>query len=186
MFMDKNGDEIDFESLRIESNRLLLRPVTMDDAQVIFENFTPTVTRYMSPPSPKGIDETEEFLKSTIKKRANYRDIVFAICNRETHEFLGACGLHKIDEPHPELGIWLKESAHGNRFGREAITTLVTWTRHHIRHEGLIYPVDRNNIASRKIPESLDGEIFEERIGKKMNEGTLDLVIYKIPNQQTR
>lgn len=81
------------------------------------------------------------------------------------------------------MGIWIKGSAHGNRFGREAITILVEWTKHHIPHEYLVYPVERENIPSRKVPESLGGEIFEERIGKKMDGGALDLVIYKIPNQ---
>ncbi|MGA1196540.1 MAG: GNAT family N-acetyltransferase [Candidatus Latescibacterota bacterium] len=183
MFVDKNGNEIDFETLHIESPRLYLRPVTLDDAQVIFENFTPDITQYMSPPSPKEIEETQTFLRETIAKRANFQELVLAICNRETDEFLGVCGIHQIGEAHPELGIWLKASAHGHRFGREAITALTKWTRQHIRHEYLIYPVDRNKIASRKIPESLDGKIFNERIGKKMDGDSLDLVFYKIPNQ---
>lgn len=183
MFVDKNGDEIDFETLRIESDRLFLRPVTMDDAQVIFENFTPEITRYMDPPSPKQIEETETFLRGTIKKRTHHREIVFAICHSETSEFLGGCGLHEIGNPHPELGIWLKKSAHGNRFGREAITALVVWTRRHISHEYLVYPVERPNIPSRKIPESLGGEIFKEHKGNKRDNIPLDLVVYKIPNQ---
>jgi RimJ/RimL family protein N-acetyltransferase len=101
MFIDKNGDEIDFETLRIESERLFLRSVTMDDAQVIFENFTPEITRYMGPPSPKEIGETAAFLRGTIKKRANHREIVFAICNRKTDEFWGACGMHNIGDTSP-------------------------------------------------------------------------------------
>jgi len=183
MFVDKNGNKIGFETLNIESLRLYLRPVSMDDAQIIFENFTPDITQYMSPASPKEIEETQEFLRGTIEKRAKYRELVLAICNRETDEFLGVCGLHNMGETCPELGIWLKKSAHGNRFGREAITALTKWTRQHIRHEYLVYPVDRNNTSSRKIPESLGGVIFKEQIGKKMDGGSLDLVFYKIPNQ---
>ena len=183
MFVDKNGDKIDFDTLHIESPRLYLRPVIWDDAQVIFENFTPDITLYMSPPSPKEIEETQTFLRGTIAKRANFQELVLAICNCETDEFLGVCGLHQIGEAHPELGIWLKVSAHGNRFGQEAITALTKWTRKHIQHEYLVYPVDRNNIPSRKIPESLCGEIFKAQIGKKMDGGSLDLVFYKIPNQ---
>lgn len=184
MFTDKNGIEIDFEALRIESDRLFLRPLTMQDAQVIFENFTPTITRYTTPSSPKEISETETFLRGTIQKRQDHRELVMAICNRNTGEFLGVCGLHEIGKKHPELGIWIKESAQGNRFGREAITALVNWGQQHLTYEYLVYPVDRNNIPSRKIPESLNGEIFKESLGNKMDGGTLDLVFYKILNQE--
>ena len=44
----------------------------------------------------------------------------------------------------------------------------------------LIYPVDRANIPSRKIPESLGGIIFEEKKTKTMSGGVLDEVVYKI------
>ena len=31
------------------------------------------------------------------------------------------------DSVSPELGLWLKESAHGQGFGREVVTALVEW-----------------------------------------------------------
>ena len=134
----------------------------------------------MGPSSPDQIEETLEFLHGTIAKRKQNEELVFAICKCDTHQFLGACGLHKIGTPHPVLGIWIKQSAHDNRYGRKAISALADWANQHLDYEYLTYPVDRNNIPSCKIPKSLGGEIFEEYSGKKMDGDTLDLVVYKI------
>ncbi len=41
------------------------------------------------------------------------------ILDRETGRFLGCAGLHELEAARPELGVWLKKSAHGNGFGRE-------------------------------------------------------------------
>ena len=99
----------------------------------------------------------------------------------ENHEFLGICGLHIRTTPAtPELGIWLKKSAHGQKLGREAIHCLVDWAKTNLDAAFLIYPVDRQNIPSRKIPESLGGVIFREDKVKNMSGHILDEVIYRI------
>jgi hypothetical protein len=57
---------------------------------------------------------------------------------------------------------------------------LVDWSNKHINLDYFIYPVDRRNIASRKIPESLNGKIIQEYQVKISSEKTLDMVVYKI------
>ena len=44
-----------------------------------------------------------------------------------------------------------------------------------------IYPVDKANVASRKIPESLWGTVFAEKQVQTMSGDILDEVIYKRP-----
>lgn len=53
----------------IETERLLLVPITMDYAEEIFKEFTPELTTYMLPKSPEKISETEDFIKGSMKKR---------------------------------------------------------------------------------------------------------------------
>ena len=106
---------------------------------------------------------------------------MFAILSKKKGEFLGCCGLHgegKIRTP--ELSIWLKKSAHGSGYGREAIQTLMNWSRNNIDFDYFIYPVDRKNIASSKIPESLGGEIMAELKVETPNGKILEEVVYKI------
>ena len=80
------------------------------------------------------------------------------------------------DSSSPELGLWLRESAHGQGFGREVVTALAGWAHKHLGKESFIYPVAVENTASRRIAEALHGEIIEKRTNPKY-----DSVVYKIP-----
>ena len=68
-------------------------------------------------------------------------------------------------------------------YRKETIQILISWAGEHLEFDYLIYPVDRANIASRKIPEALGGIIFEERKQETMSGGYLDLVVYKFSNE---
>ena len=181
-FVARSGTKLDLNSVAIETERLTLQPVTDDYAQDMFKEFTPEVTRYMFPSSPKEISETKGFIAETTKLRSENADLVLVILSQETSEFLGVCGLHARKNPRqPEFGIWLKASAHGNGYGREAITGLYHWALETIEADFFVYPVDKDNAPSRKIPESLGGEIFAEEKKATMSGGELDIVTYKIP-----
>jgi hypothetical protein len=44
----------------------------------------------------------------------------------------------------------------------------------------LVYPVDRRNIPSRRIPESMGGEILEEKRVATMRGTELDEIVYRL------
>ena len=69
-------------------------------------------------------------------------------------------GLEDADSVSPEIGRWLKESEHGQGFGREVVTALVEWGHATLGKESFTYPVAIQNIASRRIAENLHGEII--------------------------
>jgi Acetyltransferase (GNAT) domain len=51
----------------------------------------------------------------------------FVTWRLENRECLGMASLEDADSVSPELGLWLKESAHGQGFGREVVAALVEW-----------------------------------------------------------
>jgi ribosomal-protein-alanine N-acetyltransferase len=166
----------------ISSPRLILKPVSQEYAQIIFTEFTPQVTRYMTPRSPTHLSETQEFIADCIRKRTTGDDFVFVILDAINQDFIGVCGVHGSDNPRlPEFGIWTKTSAHGRGYGREAMTTLHSWCCKNLDVDGFVYPVDRNNISSCKIPESLGGIVISEGRSLTQSGGELDEVTYKIP-----
>ena len=63
------------------------------------------------------------------------QELVLAILNKKTKEFLGVAGLHHIDTPYPELGVWTKKSAHGHKYGREAMTALKEWADDNLAYD---------------------------------------------------
>ena len=55
-------------NITIETERLLLVPITLHYAEEIFKEFTPEITTYMFPTSAENISETESFIQSSIEK----------------------------------------------------------------------------------------------------------------------
>lgn len=166
--------------MHIETIRLFLVPVTQKYTSDIFENFTMEVTTYMYPCPAKEISETEKIVECWVKQRDEKSDYVYAITLKETSEFLGLVGLHHMDSNTPELGVWTKINSHGNHYGREAIGGLIAFARNQ-GYSKLIYPVDKRNVASKKIPIYYSGKIIENgKIVTTPDERTLDVEVYEV------
>ena len=175
------SQQLDLLFLTIESDRIRLVTISDKFERDIFNEFTDEITTYMIPSSAENIEQTRNFIAESRRGIEAGNRLGFAIASRATGEFLGNCGLHGQDKPRtPELGIWLKKNAHGNGYGREAVRTLVNWSKNNIDLDYFMYPVDRRNTASRKIPESLGGRIAKEYQVKTSTGKILDLVVYKI------
>jgi len=184
-----NHENIKFEQKgllneRIESERLLLVPISMEYKDEIFKEFSENITAFMYPSSAKDIPETEEFINNSIKGLSEGNNLQLVILAKESGEFLGNAGLHDIDSRTPELGVWLKKSAHGNSYGKEAMTAMKKWADENLKYDYILYPVADKNIASRKIPESLGGKIEREYDEKMMTGKTHHMIEYRIyPDQ---
>ncbi len=85
-------------------------------------------------------------------------------------------GLKGIASDSPELGVWLKEAAHGQGYGREVVRAVAEWASGSLGATGFVYPVAVQNIASRPIAESLNGQIVGTRSTPKY-----DSLVYMIP-----
>lgn len=96
----------------------------------------------------------------------------------DTEECLGMAAVEGLPSAAPEIGLWLKASAHGVGYGREVVGALVAWVSKTLQVTNLVYPVAVENLASRRIAEALGGRIVGSRSGVKY-----DSVIYAIPLQ---
>jgi RimJ/RimL family protein N-acetyltransferase len=158
----------------IQSSRLQLSQFQMTDAQEVFGCITPAIAKFMSwePPS------WSEYV-TRCEKRANNPEpntFSFVIRRLDNRECLGMASLEDADSISPELGLWLKESAHGHGFGREVVAALVEWGHTTLGKGSFIYPVAVQNTASRRIAEELHGEIVGNRTNPKYQS-----VVYRIP-----
>lgn len=149
-------------NIKIETDRLLLLPINMKYKKDIFEELTYEITRYMNPRPAKYISETENFIDRSIKGLKKGNNLQLIVLEKSTQDFLGCIGLHHLDRKNPELGIWLKKSAHGHKYGQEAMQALKRWADRNLEYEYLLYPVADENIASIKIPQMLGGKLFRE------------------------
>ena len=109
----------------IQSPRLQLSQFQMMDAPEVFGCITPAIARFMpwEPPS------WSEYV-ARCEKRVQAPDpnkFSFVIRRLDNRECLGMASLEGADLVSPELGLWLKESAHRQGFGREVVAALVDW-----------------------------------------------------------
>ena len=113
------------------------------------------------------------------------------ILDKQTKEFFGNVGLHRIQERVPELGIRIKQWAFGKKIWREAVAALEARAQQHLDFDYIRYPVDRDNIWSRKIAESLGGIVDKDEQGKEKvtviqsldPKRLLNEVVYRIPKK---
>lgn len=179
-FEFKNNINIDLQNISIVDRELKLVPISDKYAKEMFCEFSDEVTHYMAPKPAENINETLDFISCSIEGMKAKQELVLAITSLND-EFLGCVALYCRGSAYsPELGVWVKKSAHGNGYGRKAVSSLFQWASNNINFKHAIYPVDRRNIASRKIPESLGGVVFKEV--KMINESgkVLDEVVYQI------
>jgi RimJ/RimL family protein N-acetyltransferase len=169
----------DLTNVSIRSPRLLLRSFTAADAPESFANSTPTLTRYMGwdpTPTPSAF---AEIWREWLPRMAAGTELFVVVRSSSTGEFLGMTGLHGIGEREPEIGIWIKERAHGSGYGREAVAAIIAWVPGRIEAAALRYPVVVENWPSRRLVESLGGVVVGTRELNKPS-GRLDEVVYRI------
>lgn len=171
---------MNLSKVTITTDRLILVPISEDYAQEIFQEFTEEITRYMFPAAPKHIDDTLDFIRSSINKLHSGKELNMVILKKETGEYLGGCGIRDIQSKTPELGIWIKKSAHGNKYGFEAVAGLKQWIDDNLQYDYIRYAVDKKNIPSRKVAEALGGLVAKEYTKKSLGGIELDEVEYWI------
>jgi ribosomal-protein-alanine N-acetyltransferase len=171
----------DLLSVLIETSRLVMRPVSRDRAAEISAAFTPEVCRYMFPQPASEIAETLDFIDRARAKMALGEELAVSVFARADGALLGGAGLHDLSSGAPEVGIWVKLSAHGHGFGLEAVEGLISWATQTLGIREIRYPVMIENWPSRRIPERLGGTIVRQ-FRKANAAGVMrDLVEYVIP-----
>jgi [ribosomal protein S5]-alanine N-acetyltransferase len=173
---------MDYSELIIETENLFLKPISFDHQEDIFKEFTPEITVFMFSKAPDKIEETIAFIETASAKNKAGQELTIEIVDKKNGEFLGCGGLHPVNCRTPELGIWIKKSAHGHGYGKEAMVALKKWADENIDYDYILYPVDRQNYPSRRIPEFLGGKIFTEYEKINRSGNKLNIVEYRIYN----
>jgi len=139
----------------IETNRLLLRTFTEEDAALIYElNLDPDVTRYTHDPV-KDLSHASEILeKVIIPQYVLYNHGRWAVHVRSTLEFLGWCGLKYRSELNEiDLGYRFKKEGWGKGYATEAAWATVQYGFEKIGLQRIVARAEIDNIGSWKVLE---------------------------------
>ncbi len=157
----------------LETERLILRRLTMDDLDALFALYSdPEVRRYF-PEETLTFEQTKEELEWIINVYyGQYGYGLWATIHKETGEFIGRCGLlpWTIDgRAEVEVAYMLARAYWGQGLGTEAARAILQYGFEQLHLARLICLVDPGNQASsnvaRKIGMTLekDGDIHGER-----------------------
>lgn len=171
----------DLSQILITSARMTLRAFKATDAAESFEEANAAIAQFMSWNPPASESEFEAIWQELLLQMKSGTELHLVLRLISTDEFVGKAGLHPADGTMLETGIWIKESAQGHGYGREAVAAVIKWASEKFRPSGFLYPVVDENTPSRRLAEALGGKIIGTRQRHKPGDKERKLLLYRIP-----
>jgi [ribosomal protein S5]-alanine N-acetyltransferase len=163
----------DSEMTILETQRLILRPLRMDDLDDLYRLYRdPEVRRYF-PDGTRTYDETREELQWIIDVYyGQYGYGLWATIHKPTGAFIGRCGLipWTFDERlEVEVAYLLDKAYWGQGLATEAARAIVSYAFDQLNLSHLICLIDPQNDASRRVAQkigmSLERDDFVDEYG---------------------
>ena len=150
----------------LETNRLILREVTVDDGQFIFDLLnTPKFKKYIGDRGVTSLDESREFIDT--KYRQSYVDHgygLYAVETKDDCKPVGLCGFVRRDTlPGPDIGFAFLPEFEGKGYGFESAKAVLDFGRETLGFTHLFAITSQDNDVSGKLLEKL-GFRFDELI----------------------
>jgi RimJ/RimL family protein N-acetyltransferase len=149
----------------LETQRLLLRHLVMDDLDALFALYSDEEIRRFFPEGTLTYEETREELEWFLHGHPSHPELgLWATIYRETDEFIGRCGLlpWTIDgRQEVEVAYLLDKKVWGQGLATEAAQALVQYGFGHLQLSRLICLIDRENEASIRVATKI-GMAFEK------------------------
>ena len=142
----------------LETERIILRPLKVSDAQTIFNNWTsdPEVAKYMRWNTHKSVKETKEWLSYTRKNIKSDKMYDWGFILKETGIISGSGGLYYNEEYKMlEIGYCLMREHWGKGLATEAAKAMVDFALNELKQTKLYVKHAAENTASGRIIEKL-------------------------------
>lgn len=155
----------------IQSQRLILRPLTLSDDEAIFRyGSDPEVTKYVLFETHTSIEDARIFLRLTLEQYANLEPAALAIEDKENKKLIGTIGYLNWNAAHKriEIGYALSRDFWNRGYASEATNVLIDYLFEHS---------DTIRIEARCRPENIGSSRVMEKAGMKF-EGILRKQIF--------
>jgi RimJ/RimL family protein N-acetyltransferase len=143
------------------TERLLIRMPKPGDGKAVYEAIQASLNE-LKPWMPFAHhDQSEEGTELNIREaHANFikrEDLRLLIFHRETGEFIGSSGLHRINWSVPkfEIGYWIDARHSGKGYITEAVQGISNFAFVELKARRVEIRCDSKNLKSRRIPEVL-------------------------------
>lgn len=152
----------------LETERMYLVRPHEKYIEEIFHEFDEEITKYMGPIPSKELQETRNRCLGAIRKMQNKERINLLWIEKDTGAFVGSFDIFGFWNTQLEGGLRIKKSSHGKWYGREGMLALIQRVKENIEFGYILYPVDKDNLSSRKIAELAGGILDVDEDGKEI------------------
>ena len=150
-----------FEQVRqyirmIETERLLLRKPTMDDANDMFFNWAsdPEVSKYLTWPAHTHIEETKRIISLWLEQESHDDRKRFLIIDKANNEAIGCIDIVSFHEDGPEIGYCLARRYWNKGIMTEVVKAYIPYL-FSFGYVCIHIAADENNIGSNRVIENV-------------------------------
>ena len=143
---------------QIETNRLILREITSEDASTLFEmDSNPVVLKYLNLPPVSSIEEVYKKINVLKKTYSENKLARWAVTDKKTGEVLGWCGLKLIEETinghcnYYDLGYRFLPQHWGKGYATESAKAWVQYAFNELKVNELFAITDINHEGSKNV-----------------------------------
>lgn len=138
---------------RIETERLTLRPFTLDDLDALFlVNSDPDVMKYIGDGNPLSQQQTRARLDAIITHWDRHGFGLWAVVHKPDAAVIGFCGLQFLENtPEVEVGYRLRKASWGMGLATEAVKASLEYGFGKLGLDRIVAVVHPDNIASQKV-----------------------------------
>ena len=144
-------------SFILNTERLIIRPFSNSYLEEYYQEFTDDITKYQYPDSFPDIENAEKTVSGFVQDMEQGEMLELVILTKGG-EFLGSMEAFGLKEETPEVGLWLKSSAHGAGYGYEALRGLLDYLKAAQKYQYYVYEVDVRNAPSIRLVEKFRAE----------------------------
>ena len=138
----------------IETERLILRKFTINDAEMMFDNWAsdPEVTKFLTWNHHANIEMTKMILNMWIEAYNNPNTYRFGIVLKDSDELIGSIDVVDYVDGCPEIGYCLSRKYWNNGYMSEAATGLIKYLIS-IGFSRIVIEANENNVGSNRVIE---------------------------------
>lgn len=148
-----------------ETERLIIRAPKVEDALDVWtavKNSQNALKEWL--PFAKALpclEETEENLRQSVADFITRKDLRLLLFSKETGEFIGSSGLHRINWAVPkfEIGYWIDQSKEGKGYMTEAVQAITNFAFTQLGANRVEIRCDEENVKSRSVAERVGFEL---------------------------
>ena len=162
----------------IETQRLILRKFTVDDAAFMLELLnTPSWLRFIGDRNVRTIEEAEQYLlNGNIRSYQEYGFGFYVVILKETQESIGICGIVKREGLEDvDIGFAFFQQFMGKGYGYESASSVLNYTLNDLKIKRIVAIVDPENVVSIALIKKI-GMQFEKMI--RVSPKDIDLMLF--------